>query len=179
MLSAANMHFFRDIRARFVYTNSINLQKGLEAETLVREATVVRINGKLMACAQRSEACAQCRACAHGQTEQVLLPLPEDAAVREGDQVQISLPDGSVGRASLLCYGIPLVMLLAGLGAGAGLSTYLGLAQDLYCAAGGLLLTLCGFLIVRLIDRHLQKKGCMQPAVLLTEHSVSDSAPRR
>ncbi|MDL2206593.1 SoxR reducing system RseC family protein, partial [Eubacteriales bacterium OttesenSCG-928-N13] len=71
-------------------------------------ATVVRENGRLMAEVIRPEACEACHACKYGRTERRLMALPS-GDFREGDQVELNLPDGKVGIASLLAYGIPLI----------------------------------------------------------------------
>lgn len=132
---------------------------------MTQRAKVVLVDGRLMAQTVRFEACAQCRACAHGQTERQLIPLPEDARFREGDEVDVSIPEGSVGKASLLCYGVPFACFAAGLALGAVLAGLLGLSQDLCCAAGALLFTAAGWLIVRRADRRLRRSECMRLTV--------------
>ena len=42
-----------------------------------REATVVEVDGRLMAEVVRAEACQQCHACQFGQKERMLVELPE------------------------------------------------------------------------------------------------------
>lgn len=89
---------------------------------MIRQGVVVRTeDGRLMAQVERSEACEKCGACAHGQVATQRYPLP-DGTFQPGDPVAIELPDRGVLPAALLGYGVPLVMLLAGLLIGAALS---------------------------------------------------------
>lgn len=129
---------------------------------MTQRAKVVLVGDRLMAQTVRSEACAQCRACAHGQTERQLIPLPEDGCFREGDEVDVSIPEGSVGKASLLCYGVPFACFAAGLALGTALAGRLDLSQDLSGAAGALLFTAAGWLIVRRVDRRMRRSECMR-----------------
>lgn len=68
------------------------------------------------------------------------------AAAREGDEVQVSLPDGVLLRGALKMYVLPLALLLAGGIAGAGMAEK-GASGDLYAAAGALAGLLLGFII--------------------------------
>ncbi len=81
---------------------------------MTRQAKVVKTEHGLMAEVIRSEACAQCRACQVGQTEQLLCPLPE-GEYAEGDTVTISIPEHALTKATLLAYGVPLLCLVVGL----------------------------------------------------------------
>ena len=131
---------------------------------MTQKAIVVSSQGKLMASLERSEACAQCRACAFGETQTVLVELPKDGQVyREGDTVELTLHDGSVSRASLLAYGFPLLMFLAGLAGGWLLGGALGLSRDLLGALCALLLTGTSLLTLRRLDRRLRRSGRFTP----------------
>ena len=81
---------------------------------MTKEATVVETEQGLKAQVIRSEACAQCRACRFGQSEEVLCDLPE-GDFKAGDMVEITLSDHALTKASLLAYGVPLLCLVAGL----------------------------------------------------------------
>ena len=88
-----------------------------------REATVVEVDGRLMAEVVRTEACLQCHACQYGQKGRVLVELPE-GDYRVGDTVELSLEDARFARASLVAYALPVATLFLGLliAAFAGLS---------------------------------------------------------
>lgn len=82
-----------------------------------REATVVNVNGKLMAEIVRTEACGQCHACDFGRKQKLHYPLPA-GQYSEGDVVTLEVSDRALTRATLLAYGLPFLCLLAGLFAG-------------------------------------------------------------
>ena len=124
---------------------------------MTQTATLVRVNGRLMAQTIRSEACAQCRACAHGQAERQLIELPEGFEGREGETVELTLPEGSVGKASLLGYGVPFIAFCLGLALGAWISSLAAWPQDLCCAAGALGLCALSLLVVRRMGRAMKR----------------------
>ena len=72
-----------------------------------REAKVVRESGRLMAEVLREEACQSCRACRFGQVERVLVELPQEGEYREGETIELEVPDGTVSRGALLAYALP------------------------------------------------------------------------
>lgn len=124
-------------------------------------ATISKVDGRLMAEVLRPEACKQCRACEFGREERFFLPIPEDGIeYREGDQVTLSLPDGRVGKASLIAYGMPLVLFLLGL--------WLGdvIFHDEVLQAVAAVISLCaGFLALRLIDKRFRNEKTFTPTV--------------
>lgn len=105
----------------------------------------------------RSEACARCGACQHGQEEKRYYPLPE-GDWKEGDIATITLPDGTAFAASLLAYGIPLAGLLAGIILAAALG-----AEDLWQLAGALIGLAAGYLALKLIEPRLKRSGKFVP----------------
>jgi positive regulator of sigma E activity len=127
---------------------------------LKREATVVERDGKLMAEVVRAEACQHCRACRFGQTESVLVDLP-DGDYRPGDSVELTLADGRVSIASMIAYGIPVALLFAGL----LLAGALGLSEgwQAACALAGLL---AGLFTIKALGPKLRR---FQPQALPCE----------
>ncbi len=120
-----------------------------------------------MAQVTRSEMCAHCKACDFGKTETHLVDLPEgDFAA--GDIVELTIPEGSVGLSSLIAYGIPLAMLLAGLGVAALLQL-----SDLLQALFALLFAGGGFFITRVLDRRLSRKSTFRVTIRKTEPPFS------
>lgn len=119
-------------------------------------ARVVRENGRLMAEVMRPEACEACRACRYGKQERRLVDLPAGDFL-EGDSIELELPDGNVGRASLLAYGIPLVTMLLGLWLGGLFGR-----GELFQALGALVMLGVGILILKLIEPRLKKSGMLK-----------------
>lgn len=85
-----------------------------------QEATIVNVNGVLMAEITRSEACGECHACEFGRTQRMHYPLPA-GNYREGDTVTLEISDRTASRAALMAYGIPLFCLAVGLILGSAL----------------------------------------------------------
>lgn len=127
-----------------------------------QEAKIVLHDGRLMAEVVRTEACQQCRACNFGQQERVYIDTGA-LECREGDSVYIDIDDGSVSRASVFAYGVPVAALLAGLAVGAVITDtdYLQAA----CAFAGLVLGLCA---VKLIEKRAKRTGKYSPKVKLS-----------
>jgi positive regulator of sigma E activity len=120
-----------------------------------------------MAQVTRSEMCAHCKACDFGKKETHLIALPEgDFAA--GDIVELTIPEGSVGLGSLLAYGIPLIMLLAGLGVAALLRL-----SELLQALFALLFACGGFFITRALDKRLSRKSAFRVTVRKVEPPFS------
>lgn len=119
-----------------------------------REATVVEKDGRLMAEVVRSEACQQCRACQFGQTESVLVELPE-GDFHPGDSVELTLEEGRFAQATLLAYALPVVFLFAGL-----LIAAFCAASEVWqavCALAGLGV---GLIVIKILEPRLRS---MQP----------------
>ena len=121
-----------------------------------REATVVDVNGRLMAEVVRTEACLQCRACQYGQKGRVLVELPE-GDFREGDTVELALEEGRFARASLLAYALPVATLLIGL----LIAVFAGLSEvwQALCALAGLG---AGLAVIKILEPRLRR---LQPDV--------------
>lgn len=126
-----------------------------------QQAIIVRRGNKLMAEVVRSEACQQCRACNFGQQEHVYIDVGS-VQCAEGDEVTIEIHDGSVSKASVMAYGLPVITLLTGLFIGSMFSD-VDYIQAL-CALAGLGV---GLAVVRIIDRRIKKTGKYEPRVTL------------
>ncbi len=81
------------------------------------------------------------------------VPLEPDMTVNVGDQVSLSLASGSLLRATMLAYGMPLAGLL--LAAGVALLSERSDGESIVWALAG---TLAGFLLAR---RQLRRDHCL------------------
>ena len=124
---------------------------------------------------ERSSMCDKCGACEmseHGMH----LDVRNTVDAKVGDYLIVSLPARKILTASLLVYGIPLVFLLLGLYLGTLLPGLLHTDwnTDLCAAACGILLCAAIFLILRLFEPRLAKKGSFTPQILsvMTEEEV-------
>ncbi len=77
--------------------------------------TVIAVDGENATVAfKRSKACGDCHACISFGTDQAQTAIRNTLGAAIGDRVAIELHQGSVFKASLILYGLPLVLLLAG-----------------------------------------------------------------
>jgi sigma-E factor negative regulatory protein RseC len=65
------------------------------------------------------EGCPASVMCRPGDGDRRLMDVLDPIGVTVGDRVQVAVPGGAVLRASFLVYGLPLLLLLAGVGLGA------------------------------------------------------------
>jgi sigma-E factor negative regulatory protein RseC len=72
-----------------------------------------------------------------------------EARAKVGDEVQVSIPDGVLLRGAMKMYLLPLILLLLGGLAGAGLTNEATL-HDAYAVAGAVVGLLLGFFLARL-----------------------------
>ena len=133
-----------------------------------REAKVVRENGRLMAEVLREEACQSCRACRFGQVERVLVELPQGSEYREGETIELEVPDGTVSRGALLAYALPLAAMLAGLFLGARWG-----AEGVQ-ALGALVGLALGLLAVRLFSRRMKAPAPMPCAKVFQKRRIKN-----
>ncbi len=99
------------------------------------------------------------------------VPLEPGMTVHVGDQVRLTLADGSLLRATILAYGLPLAGLL--LAAGAALISG---RPDAESVVWGLLGTTAGYVLAR---RRLRQAHCLSSLQPRLDSSVQSSAPTR
>lgn len=128
-----------------------------------QEATVVSHNGRLMAEIVRTEACQNCKGCNFGRHERVYIDVG-NLKCAEGDRVFVDIDEGSVSRASVVAYGIPVAAFFGGLMLGA-LVTGKDYIQAI-CALGGLG---AGLVAVRFLDKRMKRGGKYTPRVTLNK----------
>ena len=97
-------------------------------ETLIEEGIVTALipasGGKPSQATVRleiGEHCGQCAAnvlCRPADGDRRMMDVLDPIGVAVGDRVQVAVPGGAVLKASLLVYGLPLLLLLAGVGIG-------------------------------------------------------------
>lgn len=125
---------------------------------MTQTAEVIRVDGTLMAKITRTEACAKCGACQHGQQEARLYPLPK-GEYKEGDLVEISLPDSGAFTASFIAYGIPVIFMVLGLVIGWALNW--PDAGQIALALGALAVS---FFIIRALEPRIRRSGRFAPS---------------
>lgn len=119
--------------------------------------------------------CSQCaggKGCGSGKLAQMFCSnkprkfiAKNSAQARVGDEVNVVLPQGMLLRSSMLMYGLPLILLLAGALLGASLGNA-GAARDGIALLGALAGLLAGFGICRLIVAGAKQQALVQSVVV-------------
>lgn len=121
---------------------------------------------------KRQEACAKCRACVAGMSEQEMIMEAENACnAQVGDWVELELVGNSFLEAVLIMYGIPCVCFFVGL-----LGGYFWLMPtffpdvnpDLPSFLLGLVLTVAAYGIIRTQEHRFENKRFRPIAARLT-----------
>lgn len=120
---------------------------------------------------ERETSCAHCKAC-DGTSCSVTLR----GSANVGDTVDVFMPDSSVTRLSLLTYGLPLVLLIAGLLVGRVVSRSLGTVGELVAGATALAFLLAGVFVLRVVDGKIGGKEAYQPRIVSREIADDNSA---
>lgn len=143
------------------------------AGLLVRDARVEAVDGQTVAV--RVETAGSCARCARGEgcgfgfaaartgERRLVLPRPPDYRPAPGDRVRVALEQRGLAGAAVAVYGIPL----AGLLAGAGAATLLGLGElaAVGLAFGGFAAALP---LARSATRRMDAAGRCRPRLLVT-----------
>lgn len=144
---------------------------------MLESGTIVQIHEKTMTVEfERNSMCEKCGACEHAQ-KAMLMEVERIGNASLGDKVQVSLPERTLLRAALLAYGVPLVLLLAGLAAGYALPGALGFPgnPDLYAVALGLVLAGGGYLVIHLTEKKRKASAKYAPKVVHLERMCQKS----
>ena len=108
---------------------------------------------------QRSDACGHCNACFTFGSTEADIEIDNICNAAVGDIVSIELHGGSMLKASVIAYGIPLIGLILG----AVLGSRIG---DIYAAVGGILLCGATFFILRGLNPRFAKMGEFKPRMI-------------
>ena len=122
------------------------------------EITQVK-NGMMQVTFCRPEACAACNACEGGKKEHSIWVRGDG---RVGEIAIVDMPEKMVAKASFLAYGMPLVMLLAGL----ILGNVLAGGKDLGTALGALIGLAAGMLILKVTEKNRRGREEWTPQVV-------------
>jgi len=122
------------------------------------EKAVVRI--------EQSSSCATCesRGSCHAQNDKkFLVEVGNDLGAKEGDEVEISMPSGSVIKASLAVYALPVLGLIIGAVSGGALAETLRLQPTPASLMGGGAGLAFSIAIVKWLDRSVRSRPDYSP----------------
>lgn len=126
-----------------------------------RIGEVVKIleNGRAVVRFERTKACKNCKMCANAGENHALTEVENTLRTKVGDAVEISLHSKSLLQATLIAYGIPLLMLLIGVVVGSMWSDAVG-------AIAGIVLALAAFAILRLLEPRFSRMTTFKPRMI-------------
>lgn len=102
-----------------------------------------------------------CACCAAGcDAKSITVYLRNNIGAKEGDLVEIKASSKKVLKYTFIAYMIPFIMLIVGIVLGVNYFQSVGLENyEIYGFGVGMLLLAISYLIIKLIDRYLNKKG--------------------
>lgn len=126
---------------------------------------------KLVVRMARKEACAKCRACSAGLKEQdMILKAVNLCNAKVGDKVEVMLETADFMKATLIMYGIPCFMFIAGVLSGYYSSMAMGWNNGEYIGFGlGVLLVVLTYLIIRTQEPRFKKGNYIPKAINIVE----------
>ena len=125
----------------------------------VGEVVEILEDGKAVVRFERTKACKNCKMCANAGENHALTEVENTLKAKVGDLVEISLHSKSLIQATLIAYGIPLILLLAGVIVGSMWSDAVG-------AIAGIVLALVSFVILRLLEPRFSRVKTFKPRMI-------------
>lgn len=136
------------------------------SEELVEEGIVTEIkNGIATVSVNNSESCEECSAkiFCHTENNTRNVTAKDPYGVKAGDKVQISIKGRSVVAASFLLYGLPLILLIAGIFI--GMNTFKTNAE-LFSSLVSIIAVSIYFLTVHLLSKSQRRKNKFLPKII-------------
>jgi sigma-E factor negative regulatory protein RseC len=138
---------------------SMITEQGIVQEVAATKAFIV---------VNRTSACAGCHgqsACRPSESKDMIIEAINEMNAKVGDRVQISVPTGSLLKATFLVYFLPVVALVLGAVAGSNLGPSVGLDTTLASVLCGFGAMAAVFLAVKWFDRSVDSKAQYWPRI--------------
>lgn len=121
--------------------------------------------------AQRTSSCDSCsskKTCSSGSSSDMLIEAANGIGARAGDHVVFTVGGGSVLKAGVVLYLVPVLFFIGGivLGQLAGKSVFIGLNPDLVSGVFGVVFLVIAFFGIKLYGKILEKSGAYRPQIL-------------
>jgi len=116
----------------------------------------------------RSSACAGCHAqsaCNPSEHKEMIVEAINDLHARVGDRVQISVPSGSLLKATFIVYFVPVLALVLGAIAGSKLAPSMQMDATLTSILCGVLSMATVFGMVKIFDKSANSKSQYWPRI--------------
>jgi sigma-E factor negative regulatory protein RseC len=136
----------------------LDTEQGIIEKTMGKKAIVT---------VRQRSACASCGS--RGDCEisgnQAHIEVLNDINAKAGDQVEISIPEGTILKLSLLVYFLPIIGLLIGAFAGDAIAEKLQIEVTIPAILGGVVVMGATFFFLRRLDRSSDQSKKYQPRV--------------
>ncbi len=122
----------------------------------------------------KSDNCEECTAklyCKPGNTKQRILTVNDPLGVNVGDSVKVSIKGSQILRVSFLIYGIPLILILAGLFLG---MQVFQINKELFSTLLALGLVLAYTSIILFVDKKKKHNVRSYPQIVFVNRTVSN-----
>lgn len=126
----------------------------------------------------RRASCEKCGQCGEwGNRAEMILEIPNQAQARPGDTVRLIMKDGSVLRAAIAAYGVPLAAMIAGYVLADQLLSMVGLdkGREGLAIVSGLLLLGTSYLWLRSYDRRSRDRFAPRMAGIVGQQPEGQS----
>lgn len=127
-------------------------------------------DGKVTVRFARTSACGNCTACGMREDQTEVLLEFEEEGLSVGGKVRVEMPSGGFAVSVLILYGIPLLMLFAGLLI--GLAVFSGPQRELLAALTALGATALTYGVIKFWDHKLKKARLFQPRLIKKEEII-------
>jgi len=147
------------------------IEKGIVLKVSVPDGIQVLLDSK--------QSCDGCNLCSMTGSGNMLMRLPFQENIHEGDSVVIEVPDVSLIKISLLVFILPLILFTAGiLGADHVSKRLLGVPlPEIYQLISGCIMMAVTFFFLYRHNRTLQKKGNNIPRIVQTGQPQINNPP--
>jgi sigma-E factor negative regulatory protein RseC len=147
---------------------------------LTEEGVIEKIfHQKALIRIQKSSTCAHCDsrgACQGISDKEMLIEIANDLRAQVGDHVELSVPEGSLVKLSLLVFFLPVVALVVGAYAGGSLADFFNIESTLSSVLGGALAMGITFIALRRLERSVKDKAEYHPRmtrILIRAEAIS------
>jgi sigma-E factor negative regulatory protein RseC len=121
---------------------------------------VIEKNGnKLIIELSPSSYCSSCKLCQRGNEDNFILEVLDKCSAKPGDFVSIEISKSSYYKATILIYIVPLIFFILGTIIGYIIGNYFKKDSQILGFVFGLLFLSLSYLVIRFIDRKIQKKS--------------------
>jgi len=145
-----------------------------QTDRVIQKGKVLSLNGEnALVRFVRTDACGHCNACFHLGSNEADIEIVNLLAAKPGDVVSIQMHSTSIMKATVISYGIPLLLFLGGILFG---SQY----NEKIAVLFGLLACGVSFLLLRALEPKISRMNSFKPRMLeiLNETPVEEMQPK-